>query len=224
MGNSTDKNKIVIRKKILIFLFLFFPILSLPAYSQDNNAKAFFNEGFVVKKEPKKDVKKEINKDTGFTEFEEVTREDELEDLKDKVKSPFPENEKEMRKVLYIKAFINADDLEHFKEQKEIIEDFCLKNEIQLMNFYAVCNNCDRYEVDKLHNAFYSWILGGEFYIISKIPINYISIEKSPSYVIGLKKGEIILEGKDLLEKYIYKNGYYLGDLEKDKKLTLSNN
>ena len=43
------------------------------------------------------------------------------------------------------------------------------------------------------------------------LPKKYNSITKSPTFIVGIEKGEIILEGTDLLSKYISERGYYLG-------------
>ena len=183
-----------------------------------NTAKGFFDEEFVVKKSPKKEIKKEVNKDSGFTEFSEYTPPSELPKNILEEKEQFAENEKELRKVLYLKAFVNGDDFNHFKEQKENIEDFCLKHKMHLMNFYVICHNCDR---DKIYEEFEGlkvWLLSEDYTIIKKLPFIYSNISLSPSFAVGLKNGEIILEGSDLLEKYINKKSLYLGNLENDNK------
>lgn len=207
---------------LILLSFIFFTPYLLFAKEKEaktwqKNAKGFFNEEFVVKKKEKKEIKKKFNAGTGFTEFEEVTPT--LEVLKGaphQEKELFAENEKEEREVYYIKAFINADDYKHYKDEKEKAKDFCLRNNIHLMNLYAICNKCDKEKVFKDFDWLHSFILGSVFRIIKTLPSNYISIEKSPAYAVGLKNGEIILEGNDLLEKYIRKS-FYIGELEAKK-------
>ena len=210
----------------IFFFILITPLFAFGEEKSDLNknvAKGFFDEGFVVKKEPKKEIKKEFNKDTGFTEFEEVVPQPEPVKKIQEEKEPFAENEKELRKVLYLKAFINGDNFEHFKEQKEVVEDFCLKHKIHLMNFYVICHNCDR---DLIYDEFEGlkvWVLGENLSIINKLPDIFSNITLSPSYAVGLKKGEIVLEGKALLEKYINKKSFYLGELENNKNERITN-
>ena len=203
----------------ILFLILVTPLFLYGAEKEDKNtAKGFFDEGFVVKKEPKKEIKKELNKDTGFTEFEEVAKPQKPANKLILDVEPFAENEKELRKVLYIKAFINGDNFKKFKKKKEKIEDFCLNHKMHLMNFYVICHNCDEDKIYEEFDELKLWLLSENYSIVRELHFIYNKITLSPSYAVGLKNGEIILEGADLLEKYINKKSFYLGDLENKKK------
>lgn len=200
-----------ILKLVSFLLFLLIPAF-LFANEQEfekNKAKDFFDQDFVVKKR----IQKDVDDKTGFVEFSEVTPTPKINEQN--LKEDLPE--KLERKIIYIKAIINADNFEHFKKEKENIEDFCLNTDIQLINLYAICHNCDTDKINNLTNGFHSWILGGNFGIYKNIPEKYSKIEVSPSYVIGLQNGEIVLEGKELLTKYINEKGFYLGQLSLEK-------
>lgn len=205
----------ILKKNFIIFFFFsYFFCLSFidMAIAEEEYLKKtddFFSKGFVVKNKTKISEKKSNN---GFIEMGE--------EPPTPTPTLFIEKESFLqgKKVLYINALINADDLEHFKKYKETVEDFCLKEEIHLKNLYAICHNCDTIKVNETFNPFHYWILGGDFSILKKIPSIYATIQKSPSYVVGLEKGEIILEGADLLTKYINEKGYYLGDIEIKKE------
>ncbi len=201
------KKKLVTYFIFICFVCLFFQNTSIA--EDQKKADEFFSQGFVVKKKTKIPEKKSNN---GFIELGE--------DPPTPTPTPFLKEESFLKekKVLYLNALINADDFEHYIKYKEIVEDFCLARKIQLKKFYVICHNCDEVKVSENYNPFHYWILGGDFIILNDVPSIYNQITKSPSYVVGLEKGEIILEGADLLTKYINEKGYYLGELEVKQK------
>ncbi len=206
-------------KKYLLYTLLIILTCNLiigNLYASENEknrkkAKDFFDKEFVTQKQ------KKTNR--GFVEFDE----------KNDIVTPTPAIKMEMfpkeKKVLYINLIVSGDDLEHFNKYREYAENFTIDRKIQFKKMYITCNNCDKVAIYNSLNTFVNWILGRNYIICDTLPIKYSSITKSPTFVVAIEKGEIILEGTNLLEKYINETGYYLGktdysDLTKTPTIT----
>ena len=203
--------------RLNFFITLIF--LSTVAVAQEKNG--FFERGFadkvagieVPKDPPKKKAGSEEEASVGGSETEVTTGEKSGFDLSSaeiEVKEPLIKDEPiDGKPVFYVGAILSGVDLDQFKADLEVYLDALSERAIPSGVVFVVGNMDAKFGEQNFRKILRR---GGRVEYIFELPERYKNVQSTPTWIIGLNEGEVLLEGLGPLKQFFNSQGLYLGE------------